>query len=195
MQALQMPFDYRNRLPFLGFAAPIAAALLATAWWGWSSGGPAPRSSSANTTAAATPGFFDSGAFLNIGAPTTADEPRATATAAAQFHDEARDPAWAEASAGLLNRQLGDIPALKDEGGLQIACATTLCEAKGWAPVDLDAANREIYWDMVQGPAMREFMAERGLPIETAEFDATGRLTLYFRRSQPPASTAGGFFD
>ena len=167
---------------------PIAAAaglLAAGLWWRSRDGTPPSEHRGIVVVTAATPRGPPTPVRLVpvTAAQAVAAAPTATAGLERRIAAEPRDPAWADASMALLTRQLADVPALSVAGGLRVVCATTLCEATGWAPAGMDAANRALYWEMVQGPALRAFTAARGLPVEAAELRPDGRMMLVFRRS------------
>ncbi len=99
-----------------------------------------------------------------------------------QFATERRDPEWASANEAVLVAQLQSVPSQTVETGLKVRCASTLCEVRGLFPAGLDSKGREIYWNMVQGPAVQKFMAERGLTMNASTLDMGGQFNIYYSR-------------
>jgi hypothetical protein len=102
---------------------------------------------------------------------------------AQRFASEARQADWAAPSEALLNDQLGSVPMQSEASGLKIRCNATLCAVRGFAPAGLDAKGREIYWTMVQGPAVRKFMAERALNLTASKLSESGAFEIYYARA------------
>ena len=73
---------------------------------------------------------------------------------------------------------------LTAEQGLNVTCATTVCQARGFTPAGMTADDREIYWRMIQGPAVRKYMAERGLTLTHATIGEGGAFEIYYLRAQ-----------
>ena len=76
---------------------------------------------------------------------------------------------------------------LTAEQGLIVTCTTTVCRARGFTPAGMTAADREIYWRMVQGPAVRKYMAERGITLTHATIGEGGAFQIYYLRANATA--------
>lgn len=90
--------------------------------------------------------------------------------------------AWAITSEVLLRAQMRQVPMLDVADNLEISCAAARCHAEARLPAGLEGDNRALYWRFIQGPAVRERMAELGLPLDRAELGSDDRFVLHFAK-------------
>lgn len=118
-------------------------------------------------------------------APNPAVDQRSPRDLQAVVREEARDPAWADASEAAIKTALGGARHVGGNNPLEVRCAATLCEVSGVAamsatPDNINAARREL-----ESADLQQALARRGLLAAGSSF-GSGRsvraFAIYYRR-------------